>query len=101
MSAGIGIFFAVIGYALGLLTRGAPWALTVVTAALFVVPFLWQFDPRNLIMEVATRVFSFWGGFTAGPHIDTSLPVAFAGLCAYLAVALGIITLSVPWRRLR
>lgn len=100
-TATVAVFFAVVGYAMGYLTRSYSWPIAVSAAALFALPFVAFWDPRNLLAVVGSQVYDFWGQFRLRPPLDVPVGVSAALLLVYLGVALAVVVVSARAPRLR
>lgn len=96
----VGVFFGLVGYVIGTVTRSPAWPMVILAAALFLLPFLSAVDPRNLVAVLASRTYDFWGQFKLRPPIDTAVPTAVVLLGLYAGVAV-VVTLAVALRRSR
>lgn len=87
-SVAVGGLFGLIGLAIGEVTRSTSWPLVIVAAALFMLPFVSVWDPRNLVAVAAMSVFDFWGQFSLRPPIAAPTTTAVFALTGYGIVAL-------------
>ena len=95
------VFFGVLGYAIGVATRSASWPMVLAALALFVLPFLSRWDPRNLLAVLGSGVYDFWGQFEMRPPIPLAGGTALVALGAYLAAAVAVVVLGARSVRLR
>lgn len=100
-TAAIGFFFGVLGYAIGFVTRSSSWPFVLAAAALFALPFISAWDPRNLLAVVGSQVYQFWGQFKLRPPMELDTGTAIAALLGYLVAALLVVGLSARSVRLR
>jgi hypothetical protein len=68
-------------------------SVPIFVAALFVVPILGAFDPRNLILAIATEYLAFRGAFSPTQVIAIAPGAAFAVLAIICATLIAIATL--------
>lgn len=101
MTALVCTFFGVVGYAIGVLTRSASWPMVLAALALFLLPFLSPWDPRNLLAVLGSGVYDFWGQFEMRPPLPIEGTTALLALLAYLAGAAAIVVLTARAVRLR
>lgn len=94
-------FFGVVGYAIGVVTRSASWPMVLAALALFLLPFVSRWDPRNLVAVLGSRVYDFWGQFEMRPPIPIADGAALGVLVGYLAAAAVVVVLSARSVRLR
>ena len=99
MTAGVAMFFGVVGYATGTVTGASSWPLAIFALLLFVLPFVSVWDPRNLLAIVGSHVFDYWGQFKMRPPLPLETPTAVVALTGYLAIAAGIAALLPTARR--
>lgn len=101
MTALVCTFFGVVGYATGVATRSASWPMVLAALALFLLPFVSRWDPRNLLAVLGARVYDFWGQFEMRPPIPLEGGTALAVLLGYLAAAAAVVVLGARSVRLR
>jgi hypothetical protein len=101
MTAGVCTFFGLLGYAVGVLTRSASWPMVLAALALFLLPFVSRWDPRNLLAGLGDGVYDFWGQFEMRPPIPVGDGVALTALVVYGALAAAVVVLSARVVRLR
>ncbi|MGV1003492.1 MAG: hypothetical protein ACOYEV_01745 [Candidatus Nanopelagicales bacterium] len=94
MTSMVCTFFGVVGYAVGVVTRSASWPMVLAALALFLMPFVTRWDPRNLLAVMGSRVYDFWGQFEMRPPIPLGSGTALAVLLGYLAGAGAVVVLS-------
>ncbi len=87
MTALVALFFGVIGYAVGALTRSTSWPMVLAGLALFLLPFVSPWDPRNVLAVLGAHVYDFWGQFQMRPPIQLDVGTALAAVAGYLVVA--------------
>lgn len=97
ISCAITLFFGVLGHSLGALTRAFAWPMVACALVLFVAPFLWAADPRNVVSVLSLTGMEFWGQFRMRPPIPLSTENAVLLLIGYLCGALAITW----WRQVR
>lgn len=97
----VAVFFGLAGFAIGTVTRALTWPLVLAALALFVVPFLSAWDPRNLLAVIGSAVFDFWGQFELRPPIPGVATSAAVATTLALAVACGLIGVMLPRGRRR
>jgi hypothetical protein len=100
-TAGVGLLFGVIGYAVGVVTRSASWPMVLASAVLFVVPFFAPWDPRNALAVLGRHVYDFWGQFEMRPPLPLSTGAAWAVVLGCLASSASVVGLSARYPRLR
>lgn len=99
LSLAIAVLFGVTGYATGLLTRSLSWPMVLAALALFLLPFVGTWDPRNLLAAVGRNVYDFWGQFELRPPLPVDTGAAVLGLLGYAVVAIGVSVACVLARR--
>lgn len=100
-TAGVCLLFGVFGYAIGFITRSISWPMILAAAALFLVPFVSAWDPRNLMAVVGSQVYDFWGQFQMRPPIPLPTATAAITLGVYLVVGMAVVIASSRVVRLR
>lgn len=101
MTTAVSVFFGVIGYAIGWLTRSSSWSMVLAAAVLFLVPFVSPWDPRNLIATLGQHVYDFWGQFELHPPLPVDPVLAGVAIGGYLLAALAVLAFSARRVRLR
>lgn len=86
----VAVFFGFAGYAVGAVTNSTSWPMVLAAAALFVLPFVSPWDPRNLLATLGVEVYDFWGQFRMRPPLVVELPAAVAALVGYLTAAVAV-----------
>ena len=88
----VAVAFLVLGYLLARVSHTMSWPFLVVALALFVLPIVVSWDPRNLMAAVGRDVLDFWGQFKVWPTVEVdpgrALMVGLAEVAAMLLVVL-------------
>lgn len=94
MTVLVALVFGLAGYAIAWLTRSTSWPMVAVALALFVLPFLTAWDPRNVLAVLAVGVYDFWGQFQLRPPIEMVHGTALVAALGYTSAVALVVALS-------
>lgn len=71
-SLGVSFLFALVGYTLGLIFRGALIPVIIMAAYTFLIPNMGKYDLKNILLGIGNKVFDYYGMFRANQPIEIS-----------------------------
>ncbi|MEI2276680.1 hypothetical protein OHC50_04275 [Paenarthrobacter ilicis] len=97
-STGVGIFFGLTGFFVGLAVRSTLLPSLAAGGLLMVAPFAGSYDPRNILTAAGQNVFTYWGGFSPRPPYPVAVEPGLLLLMGCLMV-LGVLSIG-TWVRI-
>jgi hypothetical protein len=85
MTVLVAVAFGLAGYAIAWSTHSTSWPMVAAALALFTLPFLTAWDPRNVLAVLGYGVYDFWGQFQLRPPIQMAHSTALVAALGYTA----------------
>lgn len=85
-SLGVSYLFALAGYTLGLIFKGALIPVIVMAAYTFLIPNMGKYDLKNILLGIGHKVFDYYGMFHANQPVEISMAVIIIACTVFLMV---------------